>query len=161
MYQWKRRRTGGGPGDKGVRRVASVSFPGAGPRSGVPVAACATTEVTHAPLLPKLLAPLDQFDQLDQGEPMSGRSRVRELLPLREAAAVVEGEHRLDQKGFGSRPESRSNGVPTGGDGALADLTGSLMAVVGNWMEPNPVVIRLFGDVRTTTAEVTEVQVHV
>jgi hypothetical protein len=38
---------------------------------------------------------------------------------------------------------------------------GGLMAVIGNRMEPNRLPIRLFGDVRTTTAEVTEVQVQV
>ncbi|TLS43478.1 hypothetical protein FE633_25360 [Streptomyces montanus] len=54
-------------------------------------------------------------------------------------------------KGVGQAAESRSN----------EGLTGGVMAVIGNWMEPNRVSIRLFGDVRTTTAEVTEVQVQV
>jgi hypothetical protein len=38
---------------------------------------------------------------------------------------------------------------------------GEVMADIGNQMEPNRPSARLLGDARTTTAEVTEVQVHV
>ena len=56
-------------------------------------------------------------------------------------------------------------GRPTRADGTgeagLNRSADGLWGAIRNWMEPNRVSIRLFGDVRTDDAEVTEVQVQV